>query len=188
MNEKTLSDKPVGFNMADFEAIPNDSGITLVRKIVTIPVRKPDKQKFFRTHPTSEVLVHLVEIKEEGEYYLVRKSALQALVGETKLFRLHLCYYQNGTIFLCPIPQPDEDGKWNQWHKSLAIAIVDAKKKWIRAIPDKSINGYTIIEANGQISEPEIPRMSLEEILQIAFKDRIIDNENHPIVKKLMGS
>ncbi len=76
MNEKTLSDKPVGFNMADFEAIPNDSGITLVRKIVTIPVRKPDKQKFFRTHPTSEVLVHLVEIKEEGEYYLVRKSAL----------------------------------------------------------------------------------------------------------------
>jgi hypothetical protein len=39
----------------------------------------------------------------------------------------------------------------------------------------------------GELSEPEWPDKPLTEILQIAFRDRIVDSENHPVVRRLRG-
>ena len=65
--------------------------------------------------------------------------------------------------------------------------ILQAKKKWVRAQSDRSINGYIVFTAEGNISEPEWPDKSIADYLSTAFADAIIDDENHPIVKRLRG-
>jgi hypothetical protein len=49
------------------------------------------------------------------------------------------------------------------------------------------LGGYRIYYAQGELSEPEWPDKPLAEILQIAFRDRIVDSENHPVVRRLRG-
>jgi hypothetical protein len=62
-----------------------------------------------------------------------------------------------------------------------------AKSKWIRLAADMGLGGYRIYQAEGELSEPVWPDKPLQEILKIAFRDRIVDSENHPVVRRLRG-
>ena len=62
-----------------------------------------------------------------------------------------------------------------------------AKTKWVRLAADMGLGGYRIYQAEGELSEPEWPDKPLTEIMQIAFRDRIVDTENHPVVRRLAG-
>jgi hypothetical protein len=44
-----------------------------------------------------------------------------------------------------------------------------------------------IFEASGDLPEPVWPEISFEEILKIAFRDRIVDRADHPLVQRLRG-
>ena len=37
------------------------------------------------------------------------------------------------------------------------------------------------------LPEPEWPELSLRELLRIAFKDKMIDDLGHPVLRKLRG-
>ena len=53
---------------------------------------------------------------------------------------------------------------------------------------DKSLGGYRVLQAEGRLSEPEWPaNKTLGELLEIAFGDRIIMAEDHPVVRRLRG-
>jgi hypothetical protein len=41
--------------------------------------------------------------------------------------------------------------------------------------------------AQGDLPEPEWPSCGFEEILAKAFQGRVIEDENHPIVRGLLG-
>jgi hypothetical protein len=132
----------------------------------------------------------VVELKEEREYYLVSAAMIPVLAGETKLVKLYVCQYQNGTVFLCPVPQPGEDGKWFQWHKSLAEVMVEAEKHWVRAIPNMTAGGYDMVVPSRVLLEPQVKsseKLPIEELIKLAFKDKIIEDEEHPVVKMLLG-
>jgi hypothetical protein len=62
-----------------------------------------------------------------------------------------------------------------------------AKTKWVRVRADMSLGGYRIYQAEGELSGPEWPDKPLTEILRIAFRDRIVDSEDHPVVRRLRG-
>lgn len=181
--KKTLS----GFDMSEYVAKPLASGIVIHREITTIPAKRPNAQQYFRIHPDQEVLVDLLEWKEENDLYLVRQDAIPLLFGLTKRCTLYVGMYLSGNPFLFPVPQPDERGKWNQWHASANRVALAAREKWVRAQPDKSINGYVIYAAEGNIAEPEWPNKTLAEYLSIAFQDKIISDGDHPLVKQLRG-
>jgi hypothetical protein len=181
--KKTLN----GFDMSEFIAQPLETGIVIERKIINVPAKKPNSQQFFRIHPSEEVLVDVVDWKDEGVLYLVRQSALPALMEQTKRIILYLGILRTGTPFLFPVPQPDSSGKWNSWHRSASEAVIKAKEHWVRIQPDKPSNGYILYEAEGKIPDPEWPDMTIIEYLAIAFKDAIIADANHPFVKSLKG-
>jgi hypothetical protein len=69
----------------------------------------------------------------------------------------------------------------------MAEAAGMAMKDWVRVTPNMARGAYDIDLAVGNLGEPEWPELSFPEILKIAFKDRLIDNENHIIVKRLRG-
>jgi hypothetical protein len=56
-----------------------------VRKLITtIPVRKPNRQTFFRIHPADEKgpwsdTLHIVDLKDDREEYIVGKRMVQDL-------------------------------------------------------------------------------------------------------------
>jgi hypothetical protein len=42
-------------------------------------------------------------------------------------------------------------------------------------------------EAQGTIAEPVWPEHSFQQLVKIAFRDRIVDRVDHPLIKKLRG-
>lgn len=189
-NKKVADDEVEGFNMLEF-VVPASKNLILKRVITQVPVKKPNKQKFFRVMEEEgyEITIHVLELKDEDDYYLVKPDVLPYLLNEVKYVRLNLAYYQDGTVFLIPTPLPDVDNpaKWNPWHRSLDLAVKRAKEVWVRAISDKVTSSYTLMEAQGSISEPKLPDLPMNEYMKIAFKDKILSGLDHPVVKSLLG-
>jgi len=50
-----------------------------------------------------------------------------------------------------------------------------------------SLGAYRIYRAEGELSDPVWPDRTLSELLEIAFRDRIISTEDHPVIRRLRG-
>jgi hypothetical protein len=61
-------------------------------------------------------------------------------------------------------------------------------EKWVRVTANMSLGAYEIWEAVGNLPEPEWPQLSFQDILKIAFRDRIVDRPDHPLIMKLRGA
>ena len=52
---------------------------------------------------------------------------------------------------------------------------------------DLSKSAYSVTGAKAYQAEPEWPDLTFQEILKIAFKERIITSYDHPFLKQLRG-
>jgi hypothetical protein len=73
------------------------------------------------------------------------------------------------------------------WHTSAAEAAERAIRSWVRVTANMSLGAYEISEAVANLSEPDWPDQSMPELLSIAFKGRVIEGPEHPVIKKLRG-
>ena len=153
-----------------------------------VPVRKPNRHEFFRTRPEQEFWfgTGIFEDKEERDVFFVMPGMREALLGEFKPVLLAPVMTRQGVLLLWPLKLPT-DGPSRNWAETARQAAELAKTKWVRLAPDMGLGGYRIFMAEGSLSEPEWPDKPLEEILQIAFRDRIVDSEDHPVVRRLRG-
>ena len=178
------------FDPSALKLSQNYSDMAGVKKLITtIPVRKPGKQDFVRTHPDSDYRLDtaVLELKEERETYLVNPDLWSELLGELISKSLVLTINRQKVLSLWPIRLPGVDGRIDNWNASAAEAAVMAQDKWIRVSSSMSMGAYEIFEATGEVPEPEWPNMSMEKILEIAFKGRYIDTYEHPVLKRLRG-
>ena len=162
-----------------------------VKKLLTtVPVRKPNRQDFVRVHPDPAFRLTpaaTIEVKEDREVYLVTPSMAQALPGEFSTVTLYLAINRQGVPFLWPVKLPGPDGKQLEWHRTAAIGAELAMTKWVRVASSMSLGAYEISEASGDHPDPVWPDYSFEEILRIAFRDRIVDRPDHTLVQRLRG-
>jgi hypothetical protein len=162
-----------------------------VKKLLTtVPVRKPNRQDFVRVHPDSEYRLTpaaIIEVKEDREVYLVTPNMAQGLPGEFSAVTLFTTINRQGTVHLWPVKLPASDGRHNEWHRSAAEAAERAMKNWVRVTASMSLGAYEIFEASAELPEAAWPEFSFQEILKIAFRDRIVDRPDHPLVQKLKG-
>lgn len=162
-----------------------------VKKLLTtVPVRKPNRQDFVRVH--SDLAFRLtpaaiIEVKEDREVYLVLPRIAQQLPGEFSVATLYVTINRQGTLHLWPVKLPTPEGRQNEWHRSAAEAAERAMKKWVRVTSSMSLGAYEIFEASGDLPEPVWPDFTFQEILKIAFRDRIVDRPDHPLVQRLQG-
>jgi len=49
------------------------------------------------------------------------------------------------------------------------------------------LGAYELTAADGITVEPEWPQLSFQELIRIAFRDRLITSIDHPVVKRLHG-
>jgi hypothetical protein len=154
-----------------------------------IPLRKPNRHEFFRTRPEPEMWFDtgIFEDKEEREVFFVTPAMREALVGEIRPVILVPTITRQGVLLLWPLKLPMEGMRHNSWSETARQAAEMAKAKWVRLAPDMGLGGYRIYVAEGELSEPQWPDKPLNEIMQIAFRDRVVDSENHPVVRRLRG-
>jgi hypothetical protein len=177
---------------ADLDALrlsPDAAAVAGTSEILShVPIRKPNRHEFFRTRSEPEFWfgTGIFEDKEEREVFFVTPGMREALVGEIKPVLLVPAMTRQGVLLLWPLKLPT-DGPGRSWAETARQAAELAKAKWVRLVPDMGLGGYRIFMAEGSLPEPEWPHKPLDEILQIAFRDRIVDSENHPVVRRLRG-
>jgi hypothetical protein len=183
---------PDPFDPARLRLSQDFSAALGVKKLLTtVPVRKPSKEWFVRCHPdqTYRIETFVIELKEDSETYLVDPSLWQTLAGESTFSPRMLITTVNkqGTVFLWPIRLPGSDGKLDEWSKSAMEAANHATKGWVRVQANMNLGAYDIFQATGNLGEAEWAVPPFKEILKTAFKGRLIDSPDHPVLKRLRG-
>src|SRR5262249_28454692 len=131
----------------------------------------------------------VVDLKEDSETYLVAPELWDHLAGESTFSPrlLVTAINKQGTVFIWPIRLPGPDGRHDEWSKSAMEAANIATRGWMRVQANMNLGAYEVYEATGNLGDPEWPKMPLNELLRIAFKDRYIDTLDHPVLKRLRG-
>ena len=165
------------------------ANIGVKKALVTVPVRKPDRQTFVRVHPDPEYRLEtaVLELKEEREIYLVERELWPELPGEVIPKVLFTAMSRQGVLFLWPIRLPEGDGRVDDWNGSALEGARLAEKNWVKLVANRSLGAYEIFEATGELPKPEWPDSSLRKLLEIAFRGRYIKSLDHPVIRRLRG-
>jgi hypothetical protein len=169
----------------DFEAT-----LGVKKALLTVPVKKPDKQAFVRVHPDESYRfpTAILEFKEDRESYLVDPALLSEIPGEVVPKMLFTAITRQGVVFLWPVPLPMEDGRVMEWHRSLLQAAEMAMCSWVRVVANMSLGAYEVFEASGDLPEPQWPDVDFQGLLNIAFRDQFIGDISHPAIQRLRGA
>ena len=164
-------------------------GQDVKRIVASCPVRKPHRQEFFRTQPDPEMSIEVavLEFKEERQHYLVSPDLAPTLPGEAVAKVLHTTVTTHGALMLWPIRLPDEQGRLDAWNEVAHAAAERAKTNWIRLMANMHAGTYDVLEASGTFPEPVWPELTLDKLLELAFKDRFINDPDHPVLRRLRG-
>jgi hypothetical protein len=90
-------------------------------------------------------------------------------------------------VFFLPLRLPSPDGKDMEWWRSLREHAVLAQTRWIRVVANQGLGAYEAWVAADNLSEPEWPELKFWDLIKIAFKDYLITDLNHQVVKRLRG-
>ena len=167
-----------------------DSSVGVQKVLLTVPVRKPDRQWFFRVRPGEEwrLPTAIIELKEERETYLVDPALRDALPGDVSFKMIYTAINRQGVVFLWPVKLPDGMRKQDQWSRSAHEAAELAEGQWVRMAANMSLGAYEVFQASSDaIPDPEWPDKTLGELLEIAFKEKFIRSLGHEVVKQLLG-
>ena len=95
-------DKPDPFDPAALRLDQSFADSVGVKKrLITVPVRKPNRQDFNRVHPDPAYRLTpaaIIEVKEDREVYLVTPEMAQNLPGEFVAATLHTCINRQGVL------------------------------------------------------------------------------------------
>jgi hypothetical protein len=163
------------------------TGQVLVRKLITtISIQKPKRNDYIQVHPTIEPMP-VWTLVDEQETFVVTGEIAVNFPHDVIAKELVLTITRLGNIFLWPLRIPEEDGRINNWHASAREARSRAKNAWVRVVSNMALGAYEVYEAAGVIPDPVWPTLSMDEIVRIAVKGRVIDSLDHPVLRKLRG-
>jgi hypothetical protein len=184
------SSAPDPFDLGNLRLSQSFTETAGVKKLLTtVPVRKPNPQDWVRVHPGSEYRENfpLIELKDEREEYVVAATLVPELVGEFVSKTLYTTVNRQGVVSLWPVRLPDPDGREMEWHRSAREAAELAMNRWVRCKANRSLGAYDIFQAEACIAEPAWPDLTFQQIIRIAFRDRLITSMDHPVIKRLRG-
>lgn len=155
--------------------------------LLTIPVRKPNRDEFFRVHPVHQLLTFSLELKAERETYFITQAVASLVAEFIDPTCLRLCVSRQGVRFLWPVKLPKDDKRGDAWRKSAIEAAEIAVKKWVRISADMNLGAYQVFMASAELGDPKWPTETWPEVLKIALKDKRIDSEEHDVIRQLLG-
>ncbi|MGC3991642.1 MAG: hypothetical protein QM796_18525 [Chthoniobacteraceae bacterium] len=179
---QTLPQK-LEFDLGQFRIDQSFAENQTTKELTTCPVGKPPKNSYFRADSRPESRAEVPIIEHEGVYHLVAADvAKQVADPALSVQTLIVCVTKDGTPFLNALKAPT-----NSWAISAHRAVATAKTIWIRLSSSKELGAYEVIRAASQTQEPAWPSQSFAELVQLAFRDRVITSLDHPVLAALRG-
>jgi hypothetical protein len=89
------------------------------KKIMTVPVRKPNKQSFFRVVPGDDfkITTAILELKDDGsEIYLIHPDLRDELAEDMNIVQIVTTIDRQNNVVLWPIKLPKSEGRSNTWN------------------------------------------------------------------------
>jgi hypothetical protein len=191
--------KPSTFSLEKFKVkrAPTIAGVEPLQDRLSI-MKIADANDFVRLHPDEDtywsVPLCFVSVPIKGtkndQLHLIDEEIALGYVPSKKIqrYRLALASKPYDVFFFCKVPVVNLD---NAFNKTALEGCEKAKTTWVQAVSrkDQGHDDYQIIPAKNPkaFPEPKWPTQSLEELIQIAFKDCIIDYDEHPALLRLIG-
>ena len=152
----------------------------------------PRPREYFRSHPDPAYRrdVELFERKsKETEMYIIHRKVAHLFEDELISVRLILSVNKVGSPFLCPIRiWGDENERLSRLFTSAMKVVRESETCWVRRHYNQDQGGYEGKRAKGDhLGEPEWPSSTFDELFRIAFDGKLIDNDQHPVIKELHG-
>jgi hypothetical protein len=178
--------------------VPTISGVETL--LTALPVLKVgDVNDWTRLHPSEDdywlpelcfVSVPIKGAKHDMLHLIDDDLAVQYLPAKKiKRYRLALACKPHDVFFFCIVPSQNLD---NPWNADALKACYRGQTHWIQALSRRSENaeGYEIkcAQDQGAFPEPKWPSRSLDELLEVTFKDANIDHDHHPGLLRLIGA
>jgi hypothetical protein len=163
------------------------------RDLTTVPVRRPSRTEFFRVHPDPEFQVDAFLLEWESDLgralYWVTPLLREELAGDLRPVRLFTCMTRRGTTLLWPakLPLAEMADGGSAWNRSALDGAERAKKFWLKLTGNRELGAYEITIAQGDFGEPQWREKSFKELLQIAFREKLILTTEHPVIRQLRG-
>jgi hypothetical protein len=141
-------------------------------------------------HPDPEYQLQTAALPlkvDREELYLVAPELWPELSGELRAIIFFTAINRDGVVFLWPVKLPGEDGRHDTWNASALDGAEAAKQQWVRVASNTSLGAYDVFTTESTFSAPAWPQLTLRELLRTAFRDRFIEDINHPVLKRLRG-
>ena len=129
----------------------------------------------------------MIDLKDDREDYLVQPAILPELTGEVVYKTVFTAVNRQGVVFLWPVRLPAPDDRKSEWPRSAREAAELAMTQWVRLKANLSLGAYEITVAESVMADPVWPQLSFQDLLRIAYRDRMITTLDHPVVKRLRG-
>jgi hypothetical protein len=163
--------------------------------LANVKVGTPDSDGYFRVHTDPSLTLSVGVFKLKGDkdrtvYYVTPDMESHPIVVP-RLRRVLLVptfSWPLREIGLWPVPL-DTEGAGGPWWESARTAYETAKTQWTQMVADDGHYKVSIAEGTdgNSIPEPEWPPFTLNELLKLGFKSKIINDEDHPVMKRLRG-
>jgi hypothetical protein len=165
------------------------TSVATEKLLLLLQARRPDRSWFVRTHPDPlyRLEAGFIELRDDRELYLVDPRLHPELPGEIIPKLLITSINSRGLLFLWPIRLPGADGRIDEWNRIALEAAQLAMTRWVRIAANRETNMYDVSVAHGLTAEPEWPKRSFKELLEIAFRDHYINDINHVVLRRLRG-
>jgi hypothetical protein len=172
---------------------PNADIVPVRKRLVNLPVRNsPFRDWFVRVSPNREhrgTLPLFWDKGTDGTAYLVGEEAQAFIPHRVGNNDCVLTITRQGSLFLWCTPLENEQGEWNSWHSSAFDMKEVASSSWIKVVGNRQISGYDPVDPEVAITqEPVFPdNLKWPEIVHLAFRRRLIEKEEHPILARILG-
>jgi hypothetical protein len=191
VSEKAESN--LGSVFDDLASLRKASKLTVQRKavLVNVAVDKPPNNSYFRCHrelilddPT--VMRDRQGTRQAVYYVSPHMRAHPKLAAHLRKVTLVLTStWPSGNFLIWPVPILAER-PLPAW-KSARAAYELARDQWVLMVWSEEKSDYQIEIAEGIAPQPVWPEKDFGELLKLGFDGKIIDNEDHPYVRRLRG-
>lgn len=181
---------PDPFDLASLRLNPSFLETAGVKKLLTtVPARRPNQQEFVRVHPGEAYRDNfaMIDLRDDREDYLVRPELMTSLASEITNKTLFTAINRQGVVFLWPVKLPAPDDRKTEWARSAREAAETAVHKWVRVKANLHLGAYEIAVAEHEMSDPVWPDLPFQELVRLAYRDRLVTAIDHPVVKRLRG-
>ena len=191
--EAVQAGKPIGFAACLAKPL---HGLEEANKLRTgVSVGKPRKDTFFRVHPEyHQTLTVVMESTGMDTVTHAMTPAVQEAMQDAKAvsevmktYDYTLVITRDGDVKLWPLVVSASGDMPNSWNESARAVAGHAVNGWVRYCSNRGEGRYEVIEPGSVLPDPEWPVEPWDKLLELAFKDTMIDSVEHPYLLKLQG-